>query len=254
MYKQKVLILGGSTEGFLLAEKITQKYQGTVEIITSFAGITKKRRAVVGKMRVGGFGGVDGLAAYLKSEAITHIIDATHPFAAQMKYNADQAVLQRGGVQLCHIMRPKWEAQQGDEWLLVGDMAQAAHCLNGFAKGLSVFLAVGRKELAAFQGCSSQSFIARVIDPPEGEVMPPQIEFIIERGPFDLAKERALFKQRRIEVLVCKNSGGAAAAAKLQVAREQNIPVVMVQRPFWEQENCVPTVEAAMEWLKAATD
>ncbi len=251
MYKHKILILGGSTEGFLLAQKINSHYGGAVETITSFAGITQKRRAVIGRSRVGGFGGVAGLANYLKSENISYVIDATHPFAARIKKNLDEAAQQVQGVKWVHVLRPQWQAQEGDQWLLAGDMEQAAHCLNGFAKNSTVFLAVGRKELSAFSGCASIDFIARVIDPPQEQGLPPKISFIVERGPFDLQAERALFDAHDIAAVVCKNSGGDAASAKLQVARELGIPVVMVRRPEPPEGESVATVEEAIGWLDA---
>ncbi len=250
MYKQKTLILGGSTEGFLLAQRINSTYGEAVETVTSFAGITKIRRAVVGCSRVGGFGGVQGLASYLQTENISYVMDATHPFAAQIKRNVAEAVRSVQGVKLVHVLRPEWQAQTGDEWLLAGDMAQAAHCLNGFAKNSTVFLAVGRKELAAFSGCGSIDFLARVIDPPQERELPSKISFIVGRGPFGLEAERALFAAHDIAAVVCKNSGGDGASAKLQVARERKIPVVMVRRPEVPTGKCVSDVGAALDWLE----
>ena len=110
--------MGALQKGSCWRRKITEKYQGSVEIITSFAGITKKRRAVVGRSRVGGFGGVQGLADYLQDAGISYVVDATHPFAAQIKRNASEAVKRAGGVALVHILRPEWQAQAGDAWLM----------------------------------------------------------------------------------------------------------------------------------------
>lgn len=255
----RILILGGSSEGFALAETLADR--PGVETITSFAGRTKTRRAVAGLSRVGGFGGAAGLADYLRAEHIDALVDATHPFAAQIKLNADKAAA-AASVPLLHVMRPPWQAGPGDNWLLAEDMNAAARLVPD-GKGIvpegkdivpegkgMVFLTVGRTELAPFAGRHQVQFLARIIDPPEPGTLPEHMEFLLARGPFRLKQERELFAAHKISCLVTKNSGGDAASAKLQAAREQGIQVIMVNRPPPPQGKQVSTVSQASDWLE----
>ena len=200
-------------------------------------------------MRVGGFGGVQGLVDYLSAHHITHVIDATHPFAAQMSANAIAACA-RLNLPLLSMERPAWQAQPGDQWQHVPDMAAAAQALSRSLK--RVFLAIGRKQLAAFAGLDDQhQFVLRVIDQEGGALPLPasSYELIVARGPFRLADELALLRQYRVDCIVSKNAGGADTYAKIEAARQLGIPVIMVDRPALAPRTQCQSPQQAMEWL-----
>lgn len=220
-----VLILGGSAEGFEIAELL---FARGFDVVTSFAGRTAERREPAGRSRVGGFGGVEGLRGYLAEQGVAVVVDALHPFAARMKANATQACA-ASGLPLLRLERPRWTAGEGDDWRVVSDMAEAARIAP--ATGGTCFLTIGRQEIAPFAGRADLKLLIRVIDPPTEPFDHPDASFICDRGPFDLSSERALFAEHDVRCLVTKNSGASASSAKLQVARELRLPVVMVERP-----------------------
>jgi precorrin-6A/cobalt-precorrin-6A reductase len=234
-----VLILGGTAEAAALARGLSG-----VGVITSLAGRTRSPAALPGEVRVGGFGGADGLAVYLKERGITAVVDATHPFAATISRHAEAACRQRPTARLM-LARPAWEMRPGDRWIEVDDMAAA---VGAIPEGARVFLTVGRQELAPFAVRTDVWMLARVIDPPDEPL--PGITFVKGRGPFDLAAERGLLVEHGITMIVAKNSGGEASYPKLIAARELNIPVIMVRRPAPPPGDSVGTVEEALEWLK----
>ena len=221
-----------------------------MQAIYSYAGATQTRRTPALPVRVGGFGGVQGLVDYLSAHHITHVIDATHPFAAQMSANAIAACAQLD-LPLLSMERPAWQAQPGDQWQHVPDMAAAAQVLSRSLK--RVFLAIGRKQLAAFAGLDDQhQFVLRVIDQ-EGGALPltaSSYELIVARGPFRLADELALLGQYRIDCIVSKNAGGADTYAKIEAARQLGIPVIMVDRPVLAPRTQCQSPQQAMEWLR----
>ncbi|WP_103119976.1 cobalt-precorrin-6A reductase [Methylopila sp. Yamaguchi] len=221
----RVLVLGGSSEGFAAAERFSAL---GCDVTTSFAGRTGVRRQPIGAARVGGFGGAEGLAAYLEAERLALVVDATHPFAARMKANA-AAACAATGTPLIHVERPPWRPQAGDDWRMAADVTAAA-ALAPVTRG-PCFVTVGRQEIAPFAARRDLTLLLRVIDPPDAPFDHPAATFLCDRGPFALEAERRLFATRGIASVVSKNSGGAAAAAKLVVARELGLPVVMVERP-----------------------
>ncbi|MEV4636906.1 cobalt-precorrin-6A reductase [Actinoplanes sp. NPDC049548] len=232
----RVLVLGGTTEGRALA--------GRVPVISSLAGRTSAPLLPPGEVRIGGFGGVEGLVRYLREERIRAVVDATHPFAATMTGHAALAC-PVAGVPLLVLRRPGWTAQPGDVWHRVPGLAAAADVVPGV--GRRVFLTTGRQSIAAFAGLDGCWFLSRSVEPPVPPV-PRQLEVVLGRGPFSLGAERELLLRHRIDVLVTKDSGGAAA--KLDAARALGIPVVMVDRPPLPAG--VPTagtVDAAVEWI-----
>jgi precorrin-6A/cobalt-precorrin-6A reductase len=240
-----VLVLGGSAEGFVLAEKLAE-IPG-MKTITSFAGRTKKHRKPPGAYRTGGFGGVDGLCRYIKEKQITAIIDATHPFASRIKQNSDIAA-GITKVPIIHLLRPPWKPQKGDNWLMVEDMRAAAAAIpHNITK---VFLAVGRSELAAFSARDDLEFIARVIDMPKALPAIKNLSFICERGPFSYREDRKLLETCNIKCIVTKNSGGEAAYAKLQAARDLGLPVIMLARPPRPDGKCVNNEQEVLAWLQ----
>ncbi|MGI9384263.1 MAG: cobalt-precorrin-6A reductase [Methyloligellaceae bacterium] len=248
--QRRVLILGGSSEGFVLAERLAD--EPGVHVISSLAGRTKTRRRPVGEMRLGGFGGADGLKAYLGAEKIAAVIDATHPFARNMTHNAAEAAA-AAAVPIVHCWRPEWRRGARDRWIEVDSMVDAAAAIPPGAT--PAFLTTGRTDLAAFTGRTDLRFLARVIEPirPEGpdEIWPGELEFIYARGPFRYDEERALLESRNVRCIVTKNSGGAAARAKLDAARDLDLPVVVVRRPPKPAGTHVATAEEAVDWLFA---
>jgi precorrin-6A/cobalt-precorrin-6A reductase len=241
---KRILILGGTSEAAELAAKASSI--GGVEIITSLAGRTRNPSTPLGELRIGGFGGEAGLTAYLRNAEIDVLIDATHPFAAQISFNAAGAAVECG---LPHLMliRPAWQKELGDRWLEVDTIETAADALQNQAK--RVFLTIGRQELAAFASLDDIWFLMRMIDPPEASALVPKGLLLYNRGPFSLIEERDLLKEYRIETLVSKNSGGEATYAKILAARELGIKVVMVKRPPIPLGEQVWDVDSAIAWL-----
>ncbi|RSN66897.1 cobalt-precorrin-6A reductase [Actinomadura sp. WAC 06369] len=239
---RRVLLLGGTAEARRLAGRLDA--DPAVEVTSSLAGRTAAPRALPGRVRVGGFGGPDGLAAWLRDERIDAVVDATHPFAARMTGNAALACA-AAGVPLLVLRRPGWTKGPGDDWRRVPSLAAAAADLPGER----VFLTTGRTGLAAFAGDARRRYLVRSVDPPEPP-LPARTTVVLARGPFTVGDETALMREHRVDVLVTKDSGGAMTAAKLTAARRLGVPVVVVDRP--PVPDGVPvaaTVEDAAAWL-----
>lgn len=235
----RLLILGGTGEAASLAKHLADRPD--LQIVSSLAGRVAAPVLPAGTVRIGGFGGVDGLAAYLARERIGAVVDATHPFAARMSANAAEAC-RRTGVPLLAFVRPAWDAEPGDRWLPVADMAAAAALCRG-----RVFLTVGRQELAPFAG-SDAWFLIRSIDPPDAP-LPARHELILRRGPFSLADEIDLLRAYAVDLIVSKNSGGPATYAKIAAARALGLPVVMVERPARPAVDEAHSLPAVGAWL-----
>lgn len=217
-----------------------------VDAVYSYAGRTETPVAQPLPVRVGGFGGVEGLATYLKAEAITRLIDATHPFAAQMSRNA-VAASAATATPLIALEREPWAAAKGDRWTHVPDLSGAVAALGDAPR--RVFLAIGRQTLDAFAGAQQHHYLLRLVDPP-GEPLPlPRAEAVIARGPFTVEGDRALLQDHGIEVIVAKNAGGAGAEAKLVAARELGLPVILIDRPSVPDRPVARTVGEVMAWL-----
>jgi precorrin-6A/cobalt-precorrin-6A reductase len=240
-----VLILGGTAEGYELARAIAD--MPDVRVVSSLAGRTAAPRLPAGEVRIGGFGGADGLAAYLRAHDIAAVIDATHPFAATMGHNAAVGC-QQAGVPLLRLERPAWRALPGDRWVEVDDWDSAVRVVDQDAQ--RVLLAVGRQEIAPFAAVGDTWFLIRSVDAPDP--MPPfrQVEVLLARGPFDVNGERELLTSRRIDTVVCKNSGGSGTDAKLVAARELGIRVVMKRRPPRPAVAAVPSALDAAAWVQ----
>ena len=238
----RVLLLGGTTEASELARHIAGLgWQATL----SLAGRTREPAAQPIPMRVGGFGGAAGLAGYLREQRIGALVDATHPFAAVMTRSAAEAARETGTPSIA-IVRPPWQAQAGDHWRMVPDMAAAAAALGVGSR--RVLLTVGQQELEPFIGAPQHAYLVRSVERPA--VLPTGASFVAARGPFAEAEERALLLLHRTEVIVTKNSGGTATQAKLAAARALGIEVVMVERPALPAGlEVVRTAAAALAWL-----
>ncbi len=239
------MILGGTREARELAD-IASGERG-FDIVSSLAGRVREPILPAGEVRIGGFGGVDGLRKWLTGNGIDAVVDATHPFAGGMTANA-AAAAKSLGLPVLHVRRPGWIEQPGDRWTRVPFLVVAAETIAGL--GDRVFLTVGRQGVAAFAE-SGQWFLIRAIDPPE-DAVPARHEVLLARGPFTVEDEIALLTDRRIDVLVTKDSGGPLTEAKLTAARTLGLPVVIVDRPqLPEGAVQVETVAAAWEWLRA---
>ncbi|MEV6423137.1 cobalt-precorrin-6A reductase [Streptomyces sp. NPDC051662] len=240
-----VLILGGTTESRRLAERLYG--DGRLRVTSSLAGRVARPVPPPGDVRIGGFGGAEGLARWLREQRVDALIDATHPFAGTISRNAAHAAALTH-VPLLSLRRPSWVPVAGDDWHPVGSLARAAEKLIAL-RSARVFLTTGRMGLAAFAHLDEMWFLVRSVDAPEPPC-PARTDVLLDRGPFTLDGEREILRRHRVDVVVTKDSGGAATAPKLTAAREAGIPVVVVRRPAVpEGVVSVATVEDAVEWL-----
>ncbi|RPA19780.1 cobalt-precorrin-6A reductase [Gordonia sp. OPL2] len=248
MGDRPILLLGGTGEARSLAAALDES---GVPVISSLAGRVRDPRLPVGEVRIGGFGGVDGLARWIRVHDPAAVVDATHPFATTMTAHA-ATVAEQMSVPLLRVRRPAWTPGPSDTWYPVPDMTAAAeHLATLIAEGRStrVFLTTGRQDVGVFADIADAWFLIRVVDPPTSE-LPPHHQVLRSRGPYDLASERSVLGTHRIDVLVTKNSGGDLTRAKLTAAAEAGIPVVMVQRPGEPAVgDTVESVEDAVEWV-----
>ncbi|MEV4056233.1 cobalt-precorrin-6A reductase [Amycolatopsis sp. NPDC049688] len=235
-----ILILGGTGEARQLAEALAER---EVRVVSSLAGRVARPRLPVGEVRVGGFGGPEGLARYLRENHVEAVVDATHPFAERIGGNAAKAA-ELTGTPLLRLARPGWQAGPQDDWHWAADLAEAARKLPELGK--RVFLTSGRQGLPAFAHLDDLWFLIRCVDPPEPP-LPRHHELILARGPYEVAAERELLG--RVDVLVTKDSGGAQTSAKLTAARELGKPVLLVRRPERPGTETAETVPAAVEWV-----
>lgn len=240
----RVLILGGTGDAADLAAKLSM--HPSIEVISSLAGRTSQPLVPMGTVRNGGFGGVAGLVAYLKTQQIDALIDATHPFAQQISCHGAEAA-QTVGIPCLRLARPTWKKAQEDFWIEVDTIKAAVSAIPTHAR--RVFLTIGRQQLATFAVLSQVWFLMRSIDPPDANLTIPNGQVLLERGPFSLEQERQLLQDYQIDVLVSKNSGGDATYAKIIAARELQIPVVMVQRPEMPAGETVADGDGAIAWL-----
>lgn len=242
-----ILILGGTTEASALARALADRPWNS---ILSLAGRTRDPIPQPIPCRVGGFGGIPGLVAYLRAHRIDALIDATHPFAAQMTRHAADAAAETG-TPLLAIYRPAWTRPDTAVWHEVATMQEGADALGPTPR--RVLLTIGQKDLASFTAAPQHQYIVRSIDPPS--VPPPGALVLTARGPYDEAAERALLQQHRVEIMVTKNAGGTATVAKLAAAAALGIPTVIVTRPALPAGLAtVATAAEALAWLDAQAD
>ncbi|MFJ2648538.1 cobalt-precorrin-6A reductase [Streptomyces sp. NPDC087420] len=243
-----LLILGGTTEARRLAEALDARPRGGPRVTTSLAGRVARPTLPPGGVRIGGFGGPEGLADWLRAHRVTALIDATHPFAGTISFNAARAAAS-AHVPLLALRRPSWTPVGGDNWHGVGSLEEAADALTTLG-ARRVFLTTGRTGLSAFAGPGAGTwFLVRSVDAPEPPY-PARMESLLDRGPFTLDGEREVLRRYTIDVVVTKDSGGAATAPKLTAAREAGLPVVVVRRPpVPEGVTEVATPAEALAWL-----
>lgn len=239
----KILILGGTSEASALASAVAKR---GLPAIFSYAGRVNSPKPQPLPTRIGGFGGVSGLVAFLAQQRITHIVDATHPFAAQMSTNVVTAAAQCG-VKAIALTRPAWRPVVGDQWQSVASIDEAVSALAGPPQ--RVLLAIGRMHLAAFATQPQHHYVLRLVDQPDRPPSLADYTAVIDRGPFTLEGDLALLENQRIERIVCKNSGGEGAASKLTAARRLSLPVVMIERPQLPSRLEAHTVDDVINWI-----
>ncbi len=211
------------------------------------AGRTKNPVEQPVPVRIGGFGGAEGLANFLRSEGFDLLVDATHPYAARISANAVHAA-KSAGVPLVTLARPAWVPIQGDNWNAVADVEDAVSTLGAEPK--NAFLALGRQELLPFEAAPQHAYLIRSVDPVEPPLSVPQARYITARGPFALNDEIAMLNDNGIDVIVSKNSGGKAAYGKIEAARVLHIPVIMIDRPPLSDGDTVPDIETALAAIR----
>ena len=238
-----VLLLGGTSEASALARLLAARPD--IPAMVSLAGRTINPIEPPIAYRIGGFGGVEGLCAFLDEHAVTALVDATHPFAEQMSANAVEAA-RRMGVPLLSLQRPAWQARDGDRWSEVLDARAAMQALGPAPR--RVFLTTGRLELPAFLAAPQHFYLVRSVDPPEE--LPPRARLILARGPFAEADEIRLMQEEAIDILVTKNSGGSATYGKISAARRLGLPVILLRRPKTAEVETVATAQEALAWIE----
>ena len=243
----RLLILGGTAEGRALAEAAQACFGPSLAVISALAGRTRAPRLPAGHVRIGGFGGADGLAAYLRAERIGLLIDATHPFATHISAHASDAAARAGAERLA-LVRPPWRKGAGDRWIDAATVEDAAAALP--ASATRVFLTVGTRSLAPFAARPELWFLVRLVDEPPEPIPLARHRLICARGPFAEDDERALLSAHGIDCLVTRASGGAATAGKLAAARALALPVVMVRRPPPPPGDRAASVEEALAWIE----
>ncbi|WP_407919883.1 cobalt-precorrin-6A reductase [Haloechinothrix halophila] len=236
-----VLILGGTSEARALAAALHAR---GVAVMSSLAGRVERPRLPEGEVRLGGFGGPDGLTAWLAKHDVRAVVDATHPFAARITDSAVAATA-RAGVPLLRLERPGWTQPDGADWRWVDSLEEAAELLPSL--GERAFLTSGRQGLAAFADVDAVWFLIRCVDPPEAP-LPQYHELLLDRGPYTVDRELELLRTHRIDVLVSKDSGGSMTAAKLTAAARHGIPSVIVRRPPRPDTPTVSDVDDALHW------
>lgn len=223
MPNKRILVLGGTSDANGLAKELLKS---GFDVVTSFAGVTENPVLPAGEIRVGGFGGEDGLFDYLKAEGFAALADATHPFAAQISRHGFNAA-ERAGIPYLRLERAAWTPLPADNWINVPDTEAAVAALPHAAR---VMLTIGRKEIAPFLSREDLSGVARMIEKPIFD-LPPNWALVLARPPFSVEAERELLAFHKITHLITKNAGGKLTVAKLMAARAQRIPVVMIERP-----------------------
>jgi precorrin-6A/cobalt-precorrin-6A reductase len=239
----RALILGGTSDANRLAEAVAQL---GLDAIYSYAGRTQAPAGQSLPTRIGGFGGASGLVDYIRRHRITHVVDATHPFAVEMSRNA-VAACATTGTALIALERAPWQRSPGDNWIEVEDVAAAAAALP--EQCARVFLAIGRRHLAPFAARPQHAYTLRFADAPDGALPMPDASVVVSRGPFTLAGDLDLMRSRDIEWIVARNAGGTGALAKIEAARQLGLPVVMVARPALPERQSTESINHVLAFL-----
>ena len=246
--RRRVLILGGTGEAVGLARLLERR--ADFDVTTSLAGRTRRPAMIPGRVRTGGFGGAEGLATYLEVKGMHAVVDATHPYATTISRHATRAC-NALGIPRVQLWRPAWSPVDGDEWIQAATLDAAAEAVADAQVSACgcVFLSTGARDVQVFSRLRTVRFLVRLVEVPRTPLPLGRSDLIVDRGPFTVEKEQALFLEHGVEWLVSKNSGGAATYSKLAAARELHIPVIMVTRPDPEPGARVETTEEAFLWL-----
>jgi precorrin-6A/cobalt-precorrin-6A reductase len=243
-----ILLLGGTTEASALAAVLAERGRAAV---LSYAGRVASPKAQPLPVRVGGFGGVDGLAAYLRDHRVSHVVDATHPFAARISANA-VAACATVGVPIVALTRPAWQAVAGDRWSHVADVDAAVAALAGPPR--RVMLALGRMHVDAFLAQPQHHYLLRFVDTPDTPPALPRHDLVVDRGPFTAEGDRRLMAAHAVDLVVCKNAGGGGAEAKLIAARALGLPVLLIDRPVLPVRTEYSRLEQVLDWIDHVAD
>lgn len=238
--------MGGTADASLLAAEIAR---AGLDAVYSYGGRTRAPADQPLPTRIGGFGGVSGLADTIRREGITHVVDATHAFAAEMSRNAVAACAETGA-SLIALERAPWAKTPGDRWIDVVDVNAAVAALP--EAPANVFLAIGRQHIAPFATRPQHAYTLRFVDPPEAP-LPFAADVIVSRGPFTIDRELDIMRTRGIAWIVARNSGGDGARAKIDAARMLGLPVIMISRPKLPERRRVESVAEVMQWLGHST-
>jgi precorrin-6A/cobalt-precorrin-6A reductase len=244
---RRILILGGTTEARRLAQRLAER--DDVAVTVSLAGRTTAPAAHAVPVRIGGFGGAEGLRQYLTTERVDVLIDATHPYAAIISANAAEAAATTR-VPLLALRRPPWAPRSGDRWIEVADTTAAVQAIGEEAR--RVFLALGKTEITTFARAPQHHYLVRSVEPVDPPLAVPHAFYVTGRGPFTEAADRALLATHAIDLVVAKNSGGTAPYGKMAAARVLGLPVILLRRPALPDVPTVETVEDAAMWLDHA--
>jgi precorrin-6A/cobalt-precorrin-6A reductase len=242
---QNLLILGGTSEATQLSKLIAL---AKIKATLSFAGRVERTKPQPIPKRVGGFGGAEGLRDYLIDNNITHVVDATHPFAERISWNTFKACTELR-IPFAALTRPPWLEKPGDNWKYVDSVKQAADALTNYAP-TTVFLAIGRIQVSEFEIAQQHKYILRLVDPYEGILPLKTTHTIISRGPFKVDDDIRLMTDNKVNIIICKNSGGAGAVSKLLAGRRLELPVIMVNRPKPPKRTTFYAAAEIMEWLE----
>lgn len=238
-----VLLLGGTTEASALAHALAD---AGIPATLSYMGRVDRPKPQPVPVRIGGFGGIPGLETYLRDHAISHVVDATHPFAAQMSGNA-VAACAATGTPLIALTRPAWEPGPGDRWQRVSDIPAAVAALDGPPR--RVMLAIGRMHLAEFAAQPCHHYLLRLVDEPREPPPLPHHTTVIDRGPFSAVADEALMREHAIDLVVSKNAGGSGSVSKLHAARALGLPVLMIDRPPLPPRLEVHAIPEVLAWI-----
>lgn len=249
MSKKKILLLGGTTEAREISEVLAKCANS--EAVMSLAGATSIPGAYPLPLRIGGFGGAEGLSRYLVENQIDLLVNATHPYANRMWQNAIDAARQ-AGVPLVIFHRPEWAPTAADRWSYARDVDAVVSKLRR-VRARNVFLPLGRKELIKFEAVPKHRYLIRAIETFDPPLDLPHVTYVKARPPFDKVAEIALMKRHKIDLMVVKNSGGSASYAKMIAARELGIDTMVIRRPYMPGvqhcRNVAETLAAVIEAL-----
>ena len=242
-----IVILGGTAEARQLASILVAD---GLDVVSSLAGRVRRPNLPPGRVRIGGFGGVDGLAEYLRCQPVAALVDASHPFAATISENAVQAA-SRTGTPLIRLERPGWtDHPRASSWIWVRDAAAARAVADSARRP---FLTTGRQSLTEFGPWADRDVLVRLVDPPAKPV-PERWTVIMSRGPYSYSDERQILSEYAIDVLLSKDSGGAHTVAKLDAAGDLGIPVVIIARPDPPPVRVLSTVAEVAAWCRAGNN